>query len=88
MGWLSALAIFFIIWWVVLFVMLPIGLRTQDEDHDVTLGTTPSAPSGRHMRAVLVRTTLVSLAAFGLYWLVTTYLGLGIDDIPYLGPRT
>ena len=47
--------IFFIIWWMVLFAMLPFGLRTQDEDGDVTLGTVSSAPRGPHMlRAVML----------------------------------
>ncbi|MFN6985499.1 MAG: DUF1467 family protein, partial [Rhizobium oryzihabitans] len=36
---LSVFAIYFIVWWTVLFVVLPIGLRTQAEDGDVALGT-------------------------------------------------
>ncbi len=40
----TAAAVFFIIWWIVLFAMLPLGLRTQDDEDDVTLGTVSSAP--------------------------------------------
>ena len=29
-----AIAIYFIIWWTVLFAVLPIGVRTQGEDGD------------------------------------------------------
>ena len=32
MSWISIAAIYFIIWWMVLFAMLPFGLRTQDDD--------------------------------------------------------
>ena len=47
----------FIMWWLVLFAILPFGLRTQDEDEDVTLGTVSSAPRGPHMLRAVVRTT-------------------------------
>ncbi len=45
MGWITALAIFFVIWWTVLFAILPIGMRSQIEDDDVILGTAHSAPT-------------------------------------------
>ncbi len=83
---LQNLAVYFIIWWVVLFAMLPIGLRTQEEDDDVTLGTTPSAPKGAHMRWAVLRTTLVSAAIFALYFYIVNYSGLTLDDVPRLGP--
>ncbi len=40
---LSLFAVYFIVWWTVLFIVLPIGLRTQDDDGDVALGTVASA---------------------------------------------
>jgi predicted secreted protein len=83
----SHLAIFFIIWWVVLFATLPFGLRTQDEDGDVTPGTTASAPRGPHMTRALIRTTFVALVVFGAFWLVTDVLGYDFDDIPRIVPR-
>ena len=50
----TAAAVFFIIWWIVLFAMLPLGLRTQDDEDDVTLGTVSSAPRlGAHGNAIL-----------------------------------
>ncbi|MGG2477915.1 DUF1467 family protein, partial [Rhizobium sp. BR5] len=42
---LSVFAVYFIVWWTVLFIVLPIGLRTQDDEGDVALGTVASAPS-------------------------------------------
>ena len=32
----TAMAVYFILWWLTLFTMLPIGLRTQGEEEDVT----------------------------------------------------
>ncbi|MET0599180.1 MAG: DUF1467 family protein [Mesorhizobium sp.] len=86
MSYVSAAAIFFIIWWIVLFAMLPFGLRTQDDEGDVTLGTVSSAPRGPHMGKVVVRTTIVSVLIFGILYGLTKGLGYGFDDIPRLVP--
>ena len=42
---LQGFAVYFIVWWLTLFAVLPIGLRTQAEDNEVVLGTVPSAPA-------------------------------------------
>lgn len=87
MGWISAIAVFFIIWWTVLFVALPIGLKTQDDDQAVTLGTEASAPRGPHMLRALILTTILSVIIYGLFYYVTRVLGFGFDDIPSYIPQ-
>lgn len=86
MTWISAFAVYFIIWWTVLFAMLPFGVRTQDEDGDVTLGTTASAPAGSHMLKAVIRTTIVSALIYGAFYLATSVFGWSFDDIPRIGP--
>ena len=86
MTWISAAALYFILWWLVLFVTLPFGLKTQDEEDDVTLGTVSSAPKGPHMLRAFVRTTIVSALILGGFYLLTKGLGLSIDDIPRIIP--
>ena len=86
MSWVSIAAIYFILWWIVLFATLPFGLKTQDEEEDVTLGTVSSAPKGPHMLRAFLRTTIVSAIIFGVFYLITVGLGLGIDDIPRIVP--
>jgi len=86
MTWVSVAAIYFILWWIVLFATLPFGLKTQDEEEDVTLGTVSSAPKGPHMLRAFVRTTIVSALILGGFYLLTKGLGLGIDDIPRIVP--
>ncbi|HEU4985677.1 MAG TPA: DUF1467 family protein [Rhizobiaceae bacterium] len=86
MSWVSIAAIFFIIWWVVLFAALPIGLRTQDEDDNVTLGTVSSAPRGPHMLRAFIRTTIIALVVFGLFYGITRVAGFTFDDIPTIVP--
>ena len=87
MTWVSVAALYFILWWLVLFVTLPFGLKTQDEDEDVTLGTVSSAPKGPHILRAFVRTTIVSALILGGFYGVTKGLGLGIDDIPRIIPE-
>ena len=86
MTWVSVAALYFILWWLVLFAALPFGLKTQDDDEDVTLGTVSSAPKGPHVLRAFVRTTIVSALILGCFYGLTKGLGLGIDDIPKIVP--
>ena len=86
MTWISYAAVFFVIWWLVLFAALPFGVRTQDEDNDVTLGTVSSAPRGPHMLRAVVITTIVTLMIFAALYVLTRVLGYSIDDIPRIAP--
>lgn len=86
MGWVSFAAIFFIVWWLVLFAVLPMGLKTQDDEGEVTLGTVSSAPRGPHMLRAVFRATIVAAVVCGLFYFVTKGLGYGFDDIPRIAP--
>jgi predicted secreted protein len=61
----TALAIFFLIWWVVLFAVLPWGIRSQHEGDDMAPGTDPGAPSKARIGWKLVWTTAVAGAIYG-----------------------
>lgn len=65
----SLIAIYFIIWWLVIFIILPFGIRTQADEGDITLGTAPSAP----VRPMLVRKAIIAsivsaILLFGLWY--------------------
>ena len=61
----TALAIYFVIWWVTLFLTLPIGVRSQHEDGGGPPGTDPGAPILARMGRKLIWTTIISAAIFG-----------------------
>ncbi|MET0173843.1 MAG: DUF1467 family protein [Agrobacterium vaccinii] len=86
MQWLSTFAVFFIAWWTVLFIVLPIGLRTQSEDGDVALGTVASAPTRFKGGQIVLMTTVISLAICGLWYAGTWYFGFSMDDLPRIIP--
>ena len=45
----TAFAIYFVLWWITLFVMLPIGVRSQHEEGGGVPGTDPGAPVASQM---------------------------------------
>src|SRR5438128_2571148 len=60
MAWTTALAIYFIIWWVVLFAVLPFGVRNAGEAGlEVEPGHDPGAPTIPALKTKLVWTTMV-----------------------------
>ena len=62
----TALAIYFVIWWLVLFVTLPFGVRSQHEDGEGAPGTDPGAPILARMGRKLLWTTLISGVIFAI----------------------
>lgn len=62
----TGLAIYFVIWWVVLFAVLPWGIRSQAEHGDIAHGTDPGAPTVPRLWWKLLWTTVVSAVVFGL----------------------
>ncbi|CAN7492105.1 DUF1467 family protein [Mesorhizobium sp. LjNodule214] len=87
MSWVSFTALFFATWWVVLFAVLPFSVKTQDDDHDVTLGTVSSAPRGPHMLRAVIRTTIATAVLMGIFYGLTRGLGLSLDEVPHIIPE-
>ena len=88
MNWALSFAVFIVLWWTVLFAVLPIRLKTQDDEKDVTLGTVSSAPGkSRHVAMAMLWTTFVSVALFLAFYAITVALGLSLNDIPHIVPE-
>ncbi|HVV61529.1 MAG TPA: DUF1467 family protein [Pseudolabrys sp.] len=64
----TLIAIYFIIWWVVLFAVLPWGVRSQEESGEISAGTDPGAPASARMLRKLIFTTLISAVIFGVFY--------------------
>ena len=78
-----SLALYFIIWWTLLFAVLPFGVRTQDEDGVVVPGTPGSAPTTPRFQWVLVVTTLASAVVFAIIYVVVTKGLIDLDKIKF-----
>ena len=62
----TAFAIYFVLWWIVLFLTLPFGVRSQHEDGEGAPGTDPGAPIVSRMGAKLIWTTVISAAIYAV----------------------
>jgi predicted secreted protein len=60
----TAIAIFVTIWWIVLFAVLPFGVRSQHEEPDRLLGTDPGAPVAPRLAMKALATTLLSIVVW------------------------
>lgn len=65
----TVIAIYFLIWWVTLFVVLPFGIKSQHEDGGFAEGTDPGAPAMARVGVKLMWTTIVATAIFALLFL-------------------
>ena len=59
-----AVASFFTLWWIVLFAVLPFGVRSQEEAGEIVPGTDPGAPALPHMGWKVLWTTIVTTVLF------------------------
>jgi predicted secreted protein len=75
------IAIYVVLWWTVLFAVLPIGVRTQGEDGAVVPGTPESAPTAPRLIRVVLLTTLISGLVFAAVWAAVRY---GLLDLAAL----
>ena len=56
----GSLALYFVIWWILLFAVLPFGVRSQAEAGEVIRGSEPGAPALPALREKAIWTTLVA----------------------------
>ena len=69
MPWVSFVAIYFVTWFLVLFVMLPFGVRrieNPEEGHDA------GAPEHPYMWWKALSATLIAFVITGILWLAIT----------------
>jgi predicted secreted protein len=81
------LALYFVIWWTVLFAVLPFGLRTQHEEGEVVPGTPASAPARPRLLRIFLVNTLVAAVVFAIVWVAIVYKLVTIDIIEIPGVR-
>ena len=78
----AVVAIYFIVWWIALFAVLPWGVRSQAESQDITPGTEPGAPVRPALRKKALATTiLAAVITAGIVWLITSGT-VSLEDLP------
>ncbi|WCP15003.1 hypothetical protein sphantq_03457 [Sphingobium sp. AntQ-1] len=76
-------AIYFLMWVISAFIMLPFGIRTPDETGEVLLkGQADSAPSNFRPGLVMLRATILATILFGLYYANYVQDWVTLDMLP------
>jgi len=74
MPWALGIATFFIIWWTLLFAILPLGVRSQQEAKSIVPGTDPGAPMRPRLGLKLIVNTVLAVVLWGIAnWAYLTY---------------
>ena len=82
MGPFTSVAIFFTIWWTVLFAVLPIGVTSHAEAGiDKGDGGDPGAPVDPKLKKKFFTTTWISVVLYAMLWAI---LKLGLVTLPQL----
>ena len=70
MGWTTGLAVYALVWWLTIFVVLPWGNRPIDAE-DIKKGQASSAPKRPRILIKLAVTTVLSgLIWLAIYWVM------------------
>ena len=81
MSWPLGIALFFVVWWIVLFAVLPFGVRTQQEAGDIVPGTPASAPKAFRLARVFMINTAVAIVVFAVIWLAIELDPFGVAEM-------
>jgi predicted secreted protein len=84
MTFTTALAAFFLIWWVSLFAVLPWGVRSQHEGGEMAPGTDPGAPTQFRLGRKLLWTTAVAVVIYAGCFVVYRQHLVTLSDL--MGP--
>ena len=82
MGIATAIAIYFLIWWIVLFAVLPWGVTAQGDE--AVPGSDPGAPRVARVWARLIWTTGVATVVFAICAFVYLKGLVTLDDLARL----
>jgi predicted secreted protein len=67
---LAAIAVYFVIWWTLLFCVLPLSIQSQVERGDVVKGTEPGAPVAPQLAKKAIITSILSLLVFAVVYVL------------------
>ncbi len=79
----AAIVVYLVIWFMCLFVILPLRLRSQHEAGDVVPGTPASAPENPHLRRKFMWVTILATAIWVPIVAIIISGVIGIEDIDF-----
>ena len=81
-AWTTLAGVYFVLWWTVLFAVLPFGVRSQEESGDVVPGSDPGAPAAPGLIVKALWTTAATTVIFLIFWAA---VAAGLLDLEQFG---
>ncbi len=73
MGIATGILVYVLCWWVIWFMVLPFGIKTQEEDGKVVKGSVKSAAVSPRILKKMAATTVISALVWGvIFYLIET----------------
>lgn len=71
MNWIGAVAVFLVVWWTVLFAVLPFGVKSRwESEDDGVAGAEVGAPVNPDLRRKALVTTVIAAVVTAIIWAV------------------
>ena len=87
MRWTSILAIYVLFWTISLFLVLPFGVRTSEEEGAERVpGHAESAPHSFSLGRAALRATIVSVVLFGLFYANYVFGWIDVEMLDWAAP--
>lgn len=77
----GSIVVFIIIWWLILFIILPIKIKSQNEKGSVVKGTDPGAPTDPKIVFKLILTTVIASILFATTYVLVYFDILNIREL-------
>ena len=81
----SSIAVYFVVWWTCLFIILPMGVRNA---HEAGVNLEPGYDTGAPVNPMMWRkiwlTTVLSFVVFGVIWSQAKFGWIRFEDIPFM----
>lgn len=86
MSWFSIVVVYLLLWWMVFFMALPIGVRSQAEEQEgggdeIVPGTIESAPVKPHLLIKALCASGISLVLLGIFYYMMVNDWFGLVDV-------
>ena len=86
MGWITIVALYFVIWWVTLFAALPIALHKSRSEGDAAETESGAQRKSRRGLAVIFLTTVIAGILVGALAIAVNVYGFSLDSFPRIIP--
>jgi predicted secreted protein len=87
MNFISAIVLYLVIWFMCVFIILPLRIKSQTEDGEVVPGTPASAPIDPKLKKKAVWVTLLATALYIPIVIIIVNGWITIDDLDFYPNR-